>query len=100
MVHEYIRPKPAPKGTSDPAFAERLNRTVRAFGAVGFSYSPEDYITRRKDAIENENQIFQREYGESCVRKKLVSITRVALPEAKMFEFEDGTLDKSHKIKS
>lgn len=100
MVHEYIAPKKEPKGTSDPAFAERLDRTRRAFSSKGFSYSPEDYITRRRDAIEDENQIFQREYGSSCVRKKFVSLSRIALPEAGMFEFEDGTLDKSHKIKS
>jgi hypothetical protein len=42
--------------------AERLTRTIRGFKMVGFEYSPDDYITRRKDQKE-ENQIFQREYG-------------------------------------
>src|ERR687891_2089918 len=100
MVHKYVRPKPEPKGTSDPVFAERISRTERAFRAVGFDYLPEDYITRRKDAIEDENQIFQRTYGQSCVRKKLISITRVALPEAKMFENDKGELDSKHSVKS
>ena len=59
MVHEYVKPKPEPKGKSDPVLSERLDRTRRAFSSKGFSYSPEDYITRRKDAIEDENQIFQ-----------------------------------------
>ena len=100
MVHEYIRPAPEPKGKSDPIFAERLSRTQRAFKAKGFSYFPEDYITVRKDAIENENQAFQKEYGGSCVRKKLISITRVALPESRMFEDDKGDLDEAHRIKS
>src|ERR671919_2855605 len=100
MVHEYIKPKKEPLGESDAVFAERLDRTWRAFRSKGFDYLPEDYITRRRDAIEDENQIFQREYGPSCVRKKLISITRVALPEAKMFENDKGELDSKHSVKS
>src|SRR5918996_4566158 len=100
MVHTYIAPKKGPLGESDAVFAQRLDRTRRAFRAVGFDYLPEDYITRRRDAIEDENQIFQREYGSSCVRKKLISVTRVALLQPNMFEFEDGSLDKTNKVKS
>lgn len=100
LPHEYIETKPEDKGTSPPEFAWRLERTRKAFKGSKFDYSPDDYITRRKDWIETQNQAFQREYGPSCVRKKLVRIMRIALPQANMFQFDDGKLDSKHSVKS
>lgn len=100
MVHKYVKQVPQRMYESDPICAERLTRTIRSFRAVGFDYSPDDYIARRKDQIEEENQIFQREYGPSCVRTKLIGMTRVALPSKNMWENDEGVLDKDHKVKS
>ena len=100
MVHNYIETKPEPKGTSPAEFGLRLERTRKAFKRSRFDYSPEDYVTRRKDDLEQTNQNFQKIYGSSYVRKKFLRIMRIALPQANMFQFEDGTLDKDHKVKS
>ena len=100
MPHKYIETKPEEKGTSPSEFSWRLERTRKAFKLEKFDYLPDDYITRRKDWIEEQNQQFQRDYGPSCVRKKLVRVMRIALPQANMFQFEDGKLDSKHSVKS
>jgi hypothetical protein len=97
MPHEYTKPAPELKSEINPIFAERLNRTKRAFDSAGFSYAPDDYVTRRKDEVELENQAFMREWP-NCVRSKLISITRVLLSQKDMFEDKTGKFD--NKVES
>lgn len=96
---KFVQPPQIKKYTADPIFSKRLEYTRRAFQRAYLSYSPDDYVTRRKDNLERSNVLLQEHYPD-LTSFQLVSIKRVLLPRANMFEFEDGELDSKHKVKS
>jgi hypothetical protein len=105
MVHTYEAPTPEVKAQANPVFAERLLRKKRAFKTVGFSYAPDDFITKRRDAVEEESIALQEAFGPECVRIRLLNIKRVLLPQRNMFDTADikadkTILDKEHSNKS